>query len=264
MLKEDNDREKSKNTSVAASAESNTAQLEAERDAAQAGVQDLRQQLSAALADVEVARSDTNRVMMANNNLQSALEAFQSEREAELSMLEEQRMEAEEATAAAHAAALAATHEANGAHLREIQHAGDAAVKNSMNEVKQLEAKLEKYRLENIQMRRSLDEAIHRLQTTQEDVIDRTLMKNILLDWLTKTSSKEKKPVLEIMASVLHFTDQEKERVHMDDSGLALGRAVMGRVAVPLPPSKADMEHLEGDNVREKWVNFLLAETNDD
>jgi hypothetical protein len=134
-----------------------------------------------------------------------------------------------------------------------------------MNEVEQLEAaKLEKYRMENIQMRRSLDEAISRLQTTQEDVIDRTLMKNILLDWLTKTSSKEKKSILEIMASVLHFTDQEKERVNIDGSTFALRKAVMGHIAAPLPASKADMEHLEGDNVRDKWVNFLLAETNDD
>jgi chromosome segregation ATPase len=265
MLREDYEREKSKKKSFAASAESSTAQLESERDVAQAGVHDLRQQLSAALADIEVARSDTSRVMMGNNNLQSALEAFQSEREAELSMLEEQRLEAEQATAAAHAAALEATREANEARVREIQQAADAAVKNSMNEVEQLEAKLEKYRVENIQMRRSLDEAINRLQTTQEDVIDRTLMKNILLDWLTKASSKDKKPILEVMASVLHFTDEEKDRVNIDDSSLALRRkALMGRVAAPLPPTKADMEHLEGDNVREKWVNFLLAETDDD
>jgi chromosome segregation ATPase len=264
MLREDYNREKSKNTGHRASAESNTAQLETDRDAAQAGVQDLRQQLAAALADVEVARSDTNRVMTGNNNLQTALEAFQSEREAELSMLEEQKLEAEHATEAAHAAALEATRDASDATVREIQQASNAAVKNSMNEVEQLEAKLEKYRMENIQMRRSLDEAISRLQTTQEDVIDRTLMKNILLDWLTKTSSKEKKSILEIMASVLHFTDQEKERVNIDGSTFALRKAVMGHIAAPLPASKADMEHLEGDNVRDKWVNFLLAETNDD
>jgi hypothetical protein len=66
------------------------------------------------------------------------------------------------------------------------------------------------------------------------------------------------------MASVLHFTDEEKERVNIDDTSHALRKAVMGRVAAPFPPTKADMEHLEGDNVREKWVNFLLAETNDD
>jgi hypothetical protein len=47
--------------------------------------------------------------MMGNNNLQSALEAFQSERKAELSMLEEQKLVAEQATAATHAAALEAT-----------------------------------------------------------------------------------------------------------------------------------------------------------
>jgi chromosome segregation ATPase len=259
MLREDYQREKSKNTSVAASAESSTVQLEGERNAAMAEAEDLRQQLAASLADVEVARSDTNRVMTGNNNLQGALEALQGEREAELSMLEEQRMEADEATAAAHAATLAATHEANTAHIREIQQASDEALKKTMEEQKQLEAKLETFRAENVQMRRSLDEAIHRLQTTQEDVIDRTLMKNILLDWLMKTNAKEKKPILEVMASVLHFTEEEKQKVHIDDRHIALGK-VMG----PFPPSKADMQHLEGDNVREKWVNFLLAETDDD
>lgn len=28
-----------------------------------------------------------------------------------------------------------------------------------------------------------------------------------------------------------------------------------------LPPSKTHLEHLEVDSVGEKWVNFLLAET---
>lgn len=260
MLKEDYQREKAKKNSVTASAESNTAQLEGERDEALAEVHDLQQQLGAALADVEVARSDTNRVMTGNNNLQSALEAFQSEREAELSMLEEQRVESEEATAAAHAMALQATREANEAQVRETQQAADAAIKNTMDEVKQLEAQLETYRSDNVQMRRSLDEAINRLQTSQEDVIDRTLMKNILLDWLTKTGSKEKKPILAVMGSLLHFTEEEKEKVHIDEGHHALEK-FMDSVAAPLPPAKADMEHLDGDNVREQWVNFLLAET---
>jgi hypothetical protein len=38
---------------------------------------------------------------------------------------------------------------------------------------------------------------------------------------------------------------------------------IVGALAAPLPLSKANVEHLEGDNVREKWVNFLLAETDD-
>jgi hypothetical protein len=87
-------------------------------------------------------------------------------------------------------------------------------------------------------------------------------MKNILLDWFAKTG-KGKREVLTVMASVLHFTEEEKDAIHIGDGTSAFGR-VVGAVAAPLPPSAADIEHLEGDNVREKWVNFLMAETGGD
>lgn len=107
-------------------------------------------------------------------------------------------------------------------------------------------------------LRSSLDEAIQRLQMSQEDVIDRSLMKNILLDWHQRRG-QSKQQVLELMASVLHFTEEEKSKVHIGESG-TLGK-VMGAVAAPLPPAALNVDKLEGDNVREKWVNFLLAET---
>ena len=89
MMKEERARQRAENQTVAASAESNTAQLESERDTTLAELQDLRRQLAAVQADLDVANADTSRVMTANSNLQSALEVFQSEREAELAMREE-------------------------------------------------------------------------------------------------------------------------------------------------------------------------------
>ena len=106
-------------------------------------------------------------------------------------------------------------------------------------------------------MRRSLDEAIHQLKATQDDIIDRTFMKNILFDWLTKKGVKERQDVLELMAKILHFSDEEKQQVHISHS------TGLGFLVGNFPEPKADMEHLEGENVREKWVNFLLAETDD-
>jgi chromosome segregation ATPase len=236
--------------------------VEDERDSAIAQVQELQQQLAAVQADLEIAKSDLERALLSRNNLQVALESFQGEREAELAMMEEQRLEVEQSTRAAHAAAMDAMREANEALLREIQMAADASVRHSMEEIQSLESKLAAFKADNVQMRRSLDEAIYRLQATQEDVIDRTLMKNILMDWLTKTGTKERKDVLELMASVLHFTEEEKERVHIGPHAGTLEK-VVHTVAAPIPPSKADVEHLAGDTVREKWVNFLLAETED-
>lgn len=260
LLKEDRERERMKSQSVAESAESSGAQLATERDTALAEVSMLRQQLAAAQADTEIAQQDAARAQRASQNLQMALESMQGEREAELQLLEEQRKSYEESTVAAHAAALEATHEANEARIREVQAEANAAVVEAKAEIEKLKEKLESYRVENVQMRRSLDEAIGRLQHNQEDVIDRTLMKNILIDWLTKHGNKEKRQILELMASVLHFTDEDKARVHVGGEDFSFGK-VVATVAAPPPPSKADVEHLEGSNVREKWVNFLLAET---
>jgi len=267
LAQEERDRHLAKSQSLAAAAQGSTAQLEEDRDRALAELQDLRQQLTAVAADLEMAKSDSERIATARNNLQMALESFQTEREAELGMLEEQWSEKQHSMAEAHAAALEATYESHQVELREIQEAANQAVQNSMEEIKQLETKLEQLRTENVQTRRSLDEAIHRLQSTQEDVIDRQLMKNILMDWLTNAghNSKERAQVLELMASVLHFTDEEKEKVHISNvhthGGIGAIKRVGSVVAAPLPPSRADVEHLEGDNVREKFVNFLMAET---
>jgi len=143
MLKEARDRERAHRENAAVDAESSQAELLSERDVALSTARDLERQLTATLADLDIARADADRIMMANVNLQSALEAFQSERDAEMNMVSEQQVEAEAATAAAHAAAIQATHEANEARMREVQMAANAAVKNVMIEVQGLEAKLE-------------------------------------------------------------------------------------------------------------------------
>lgn len=143
MLMEERDRDRFQKQSAVESAESNISKTATERDASLAKAIDYEQQLTAALADLKLARSDTERVMTANINLQNALEAFQSEREAEIGILEEQRVAVEEATAAAHAAAIEATHEANEAQMRALQMAADAAVTNVMEEVRSLEGKVE-------------------------------------------------------------------------------------------------------------------------
>ena len=148
--------------------------------------------------------------------------------------------------------------------MKQVQNVADQAVNNVMREVRELECTVEKLRSENNQMRRSLDEAIQRLQATQEDVIDRTLMKNILLDWCTMHDKSKRQQVLELMANVLHFSEDEREKVHLTHMDIESVRdRVVGAIAAPLPPSKADVEHLQGENVREKWISFLMAETDD-
>jgi hypothetical protein len=114
-----------------------------ERDAAKAKARDLEQQLAAAHADVELANTDRNRALMANENLQRALEDFQSERDAEIALLMEQRTADEEAIEAAHNASLEAMREANAAEIRDIQYAANKSVQNSLVEIDKMEATIQ-------------------------------------------------------------------------------------------------------------------------
>jgi hypothetical protein len=261
LLKESMDREHAFIQSKAENAESNVSTLEAERNAALATVRDLEQQLKAALVDVDIAKADTERAMLANSNLNRALESFQSEREAEIALLEQHYRSSEEATAAAHAVALQATIQVNESKMRDVEYAAEAEVKKAQQEIQIIKVELEDVKKERLQTRRSLDEAISRLQASQEDVVDRSLMKNVLLDWFGR-SGKSKEQVLEVMASLLHFTEEEKEHVHLYGASRRLSKVVES--VATFPPASKDVQSLEGDNVRDKFISFLLAETEDD
>lgn len=117
-------------------------------------------------------------------------------------------------------------------------------------------------RKDNLNLRKALDEAIARLQTSQEDVIDRNLIKNIILDWHAK-KGKAKRDVMILLGSILHFTEDEKDKAFISD-GPGTFDKVVSAVAAPLPASKLNVDKIEGDSVREKWVNFLLSETGDE
>ena len=261
LLREECDREKEKLESLKESQNNNESTLIAERDAAKANALDLEQRLTALQADLDLAKSDYERSVMASSNLQTAMEAFQIEREAELALLEESRISAEEAIKASNDLAMQSLKQENEAAMNEVQIASSKAIENIMSEMAQTEQKLEEYRKETINLRRSLDEAIHRLQTNQEDVIDRSLMKNIFIDWHSR-SGKARRDVMVVVASVLHFTESDKDKCGIGEGSSAINK-VVGAVAPPLTPAKKTIDELDGDNIREKWVNFLLAECGD-
>ena len=65
--------------------------------------------------------------------------------------------------------------------------------------------------------------------------------------------------VLELMASVLHFTEEEREKVHLTHLDIESVRdRVVGAIAAPLPTVKA--EKIKGNNLQEKWLSFLDSE----
>jgi len=262
LLEEERIREKSALTTAHEKTSQDHALVIHERDEKKAQARDLEQILTAAQADLELANTDRNRALVANENLQRALEDFQSERDSETALLSEQRMLEEEAFAAAHAASLEATREANAVEMRDVQYAAERSCTNSLVEIDKMEATVQECRRDNLNLRKALDEAISRLQTNQEDVIDRSLIKNVILDWHSK-KGKAKRDVMILLGSILHFTEDEKDKAFIGE-GLGTLDKVYGAVAAPLPPAKLNVDKIEGENVREKWVNFLLAETGEE
>lgn len=140
MLEEERRREKSALESAHEKTSEDHALILSERDALKARVSDLEQFLAAAQADLDLANTDCSRALLANENLQRALEDIQSERDAELAMLTDQQKASEEAITAAHAASLEAMREANVADMRDVQYAADKSVQNALAELDKMEA----------------------------------------------------------------------------------------------------------------------------
>lgn len=143
MLEEERNREKSVLESAHEKTSEGHALVVSERDAARARSENLEQLLAAARADLELANTDRDRAVMANENLQKALEDFQGERDAEMALLTEQHRGDEEAFAAAHAASLEATREAGASEMRDLQYAADRSVQNSLAEMDKMEATIQ-------------------------------------------------------------------------------------------------------------------------
>ncbi len=140
MLEEELHREKSALESVNEKTSEDHALVVTERDNLMASVSNLEQLLAAARADLELANTDRDRAIMANENLQRALEDLQSERDAEISLLTEQHQASEEAIMAAHAASLEATRESCAAEMRDVQYAADKSVQNALAEMDKMES----------------------------------------------------------------------------------------------------------------------------
>lgn len=140
MLEEERRREKSALESAHEKTSEDHALVLSERDALKAQVSNLEQFLAAAQADLDLANTDCSRALLANENLQRALEDFQSERDAEITLLTDQQKASEEAIAASQAASLEAMREANAAEMRDVQYAADKSVQNALAEMDKMEA----------------------------------------------------------------------------------------------------------------------------
>ena len=194
-----------------------------------------------------------------------AMSKLQDERDAELGMMEQQRLDSLTAEQESWRTKLAATARLHEGEVQEIEAKHQEDLKAQQERYKKQEARLDETRADNVTLRRSLDEAIGRLQATQEEIIDRALMKNVLLDWHSK-QGEERNAVMSIMASMLNFSDEEKKtaEVYNNVAGKeGVVRRIVGNIAAPMPQPAVNVNELEGDTVSDKFQAFLLAEIGD-
>ncbi len=112
-------------------------------------------------------------------------------------------------------------------------------------------------------MQKSLETALAQLRNSQQDVVDRALIANLVASYFQKGYNKD---ILVLISKILQF-DQEQ----MVSVGLAVPRnlnivksIVDGiKKAVPAPGGvgrEVDPSDLEGDSLAELWVSYLNAE----
>ncbi len=128
---------------------------------------------------------------------------------------------------------------------------------------------------EKKKMQKQLNEALNQLGETKGDVVDRPLVTNLIVNYFERNRSRE---VLGLIARILLFTDEQKENVGLKVpptskiiSSLFNTIITGGGMIAPTDSSDPLRQHatpskpkVEGNNLAELWVNFLIAESEQD
>eukprot|EP00611_Tribonema_gayanum_P026615 TRINITY_DN6380_c0_g1_i2.p1 TRINITY_DN6380_c0_g1~~TRINITY_DN6380_c0_g1_i2.p1 ORF type:complete len:315 (+),score=123.76 TRINITY_DN6380_c0_g1_i2:721-1665(+) len=246
-----------------ADAEARCAALQRDAAAAAQREHECAARLRATEADAAVAKADSESSSTAAANLRDALEALQAEAAAEA----RQAAEAARRASAATARAL----EAREASVRAVM---EGRVKAAVEEVQQaLEAERRAVlvkdeeagaaRREARQLRAALEAARATLTSGREDQLDRRLVANLVVRYV---SARHDRRVLELMARMLGFTDEEMLAVGLGGSGGGRGvvrglfKAIVGSTTT-LEEHSVSSADIQGGSLGDAWLNFLMAES---
>lgn len=106
---------------------------------------------------------------------------------------------------------------------------------------------------EKRRMKKTLDETLSQLHNSQENVVDRALIANLIVSYFKRGRSLD---VLQLVSKVLGFTDEQKQIVGLMVPPINLIGTLYTTI-VGGPPKLIDVE---GDNLAELWANFLEME----
>jgi hypothetical protein len=107
---------------------------------------------------------------------------------------------------------------------------------------------------EKRKLKKTLDDTLSQLRNSQEDVVDRTLIANLVVAYFSRGRPLDG---LDLISRVLGFTEEQQQIVGLRVPNINLIGTLYTTIvgAQPKPVS-----NLEGDNLLEMWANFLEME----
>ncbi|CAM9370085.1 unnamed protein product [Pylaiella littoralis] len=227
--------------------------------------QQLGSQVKALTADLALANQDKARHEESLGNLRDVLEEFRAEGETEVKVME-RRLKDELALQAtsfdATKAALRVTYETQLSEQAKCMQQEKTKARRAEALLEGENARIKKDLLQN---RAVLEDALKRLAGERDDTLDRQLVSNLIVRYVT---SKHKRQILELMARMFNFSVEEKEKVGLSKTGPTLP----GMISALLVPSGQDKhtvsaddnEAMAGSTLSDLWMDFLIAETTED
>ncbi|KZV92668.1 hypothetical protein EXIGLDRAFT_718117 [Exidia glandulosa HHB12029] len=124
-------------------------------------------------------------------------------------------------------------------------------------ELKEKNALIGKIRYDGVVLNEHLTEALRRLRKNSSDTnVDRRLVTNILLSFLTTPRTDGKRfEMLTLLASILQWSDSEREKAGLQRAGGAAA-SLRGKAAAAAEPPGDETESFS-----KMWVEFLLKES---
>ncbi|BGO93881.1 hypothetical protein NBRC10512_006109 [Rhodotorula toruloides] len=221
-----------------------------------------------AKAEREVLREERDREMESAANLHAVLEEFQAAKDNELqALLGDLQTQLHETQQALEGYRRRATQAET--QLQNAQNDSEKVLVLAQ-EVKEKNLLIGKLRHEAVILNEHLTEALRRLKKDQSETsVDRRLVSNVLITFLNTPRGDAKRfEMLQLIASILSWTDDQREKVGLQRASGALsgssiissGRGSSAKGHARSGKGKAVDEGAENESFSNLWIEFLLKE----
>ncbi|GAA5886998.1 hypothetical protein JCM5296_005219 [Sporobolomyces johnsonii] len=239
------------------------------REEFQARCAQVEMELAGAKTEREVLREARDRERESAANLHAVLEEFQAAKDRELqALLGDLQNQLHDATDSLEACKRRA---ANAEAQLSAAHNDSEKVLALTKEVKEKNLLIGKLRHEAVILNEHLTEALRRLKKdSSENSVDRRLVSNVLITFLNTPRGDTKRfEMLQLIASILSWTDDQREKVGLQRSAgnlsapgvIASGSRGGTKGHARSGKDKAVDEGVENESFSNLWIEFLLKES---